>query len=187
VERVEKDLALVVGHHTCDLIKLRIKWYGQRTPVDLGINAYHLSLDAIVSDSVLGEDLTATAKAAGALEEPDTDGTFIAPYLGHPHFTCLVSYLHSPFSSVGHTWLSIHLLDLEGDYDHVAVTEEESMCMDVLRKIYSAMHHWAQTDSSAPEALKQMTFDQFSWWLAYAMTHPSNWAWDRLSIEINRQ
>jgi len=75
VERVEKDLCLSFGASPPQLIKFRSKWYSQRTPVDMGLNAYRLSVDAIASDLVWsGSAMKEELKAAGFVSDAAPDG-----------------------------------------------------------------------------------------------------------------
>jgi len=79
------------------------------------------------------------------------------------------------------------LLDLSDEYDHSSALPEDDITIRLLRQVHQFAVRAATRDHTLPVELRNMTFKQFSWWLSYALTHPSNWAFDRLSIAVNRE
>lgn len=37
---------------------------------------------------------------------------------------------------------------------------------------------------ATPRALEALTAEELNWWLCYALTHPSNWAFDRITQHL---
>lgn len=67
--------------------------------------------------------------------------------------------------------------ECDGDRDS-SVDDEAQAVLLAVKDLFAASH-------SAEFPFENLTMRQFSWWLSFMCAHPSNWAFDRVIIELD--
>ncbi len=99
-------------------------------------------------------------------------------------------------------WITVQLCATYGNADRPGPSTLTEPALDTLDALHSLVIEVPSPSSSssssssaasslrkAPNmdkfaACKELTQKEFAWWLSYFLTHPSNWAFDRMSNEL---
>ena len=176
-------------------IFFNVEWTSQSTPVDMGINGYQLDLSVVVPAAFTDQLYTRIARHPDGAQYKSIVDSICQPITPQQYNDCQTRLPpslsqseqepSSQRSETGQDESPLYHMKLVCNYGSSFREPSSLPAPWLIPLVVKTWQHYTPPDSQVGESLyTHATPYSMTWWVSHALSHPSNFLFDRLSVEM---